>query len=427
MKARSLKEVHLYFDPRESLKGEKLKTWFVQRASPREGLRISLSIQPEPQKMLLVGHRGSGKSTELNKLAEEIKDQFHVIIVDVLAIIGRTNLEYEDLMLAISTQVTRNCIENRFINRPLAEPVRQGLGRVFDWWQRVVAGIEFGQPAPEAEVSLQLDTLLGEIEVGARQSSSTRETLKEQINRQMPDLIRHLNWVIGQAQAGDNRRLLIIVEGSDKIDLDSAASIFRDHAPTITAPEADMIYTFPIDLRHSQHYNTISLNFSDVSYLPNLATRCADGTPNEAGIATLRDFVLARMEEHLIEPQALDLIVKANGGIPVTLISLMRTSSLIALLRNEAGTCITRDDANEAIRRLRREMSAGLTRDDWRVLRERHRDRHLTNDEIEQKLLYNGSLIDYANGETWCDAHPALWNLLEQDDDNANAGPTPAD
>ena len=107
MKAINLEQVVRDFNPTQAVTGSLLRDWFVPReGSPRQRLKISLKVQyNEPQKALLVGHRGSGKSTELNKLAEEIKDTFHVVNFDVLGMTGRTNIEYEDLMLAISTQV----------------------------------------------------------------------------------------------------------------------------------------------------------------------------------------------------------------------------------------------------------------------------------------------------------------------------------
>ncbi len=424
MKAINLEQVLRFFDPTKALTGQALNDWFVSRKrSPRQRLKISLTHQfNEPQKVLLVGHRGSGKSTELNKLAEEIKDRFHVVGFNVLDITGRTNLAYENLMLAISTQVTRDCIEHNMLNRPVAEPVRNGLQELGDWWRRVVAGLDF-QPPPEGEASIQLSTLLGQVELGAKQSSLTREALREQVNRQMPELIRRLNWVIEQAEAVSQRRPLIIVEGLDKVDLEAATSIFRDHAPTITAPNAAMIYTFPIALRHSDHWNTIRLSFPNGSFLPNVTTRNADGTDNEYGLKTMRRLVLARAEERLIEREALDLIVRANGGIASRLVFLVRTAALYALERDERADRITVTDASNAIKELRREIMVTLTRNDLQVLRKRHRDRQLTNDEDEQRLLYNGSLIDYSNGEPWCDAHPVLWALLEHEDDSASTEP----
>ena len=216
-----------------------------------------------------------------------------------------------------------------------------------------------------------------------------------------------------------NKRLLLIVEGTDKVDLEPAMSIFRDHAPTITSPKATMIYTFPIDLRHTDHWNTIRLNFPSMYFLPNILTRNADGSDNEQGLNTLRRLVWARAEARLVEPEALELVIRANGGIPSRLVFLMRASALYALERDEQAGVITVDDARNAIQELRREIEVTLTRNDLKVLRERHRDRKLTNDTDEQRLLYNGSLVEYSDGDVWCDAHPALWPLLELEDDNA--------
>ena len=46
-----------------------------------------LVTQRQPQKVLFVGHRGSGKSTELNKLAVEAKEHFHTIGFNALDVI----------------------------------------------------------------------------------------------------------------------------------------------------------------------------------------------------------------------------------------------------------------------------------------------------------------------------------------------------
>lgn len=420
MKATNLKQVLSVFDPRRPLIGQDLHMWFTPRqGSPRRRLEIDLRESRQPAKILFVGHRGSGKTTELNKLTEEIRDAFQVIGFSVLDLTGRTTPEYEDLMLVISTQVTTECIKAHLISRPLSEPVRKKWEDLRNWWLQVIAGLDFRAPDREGEISLQLSTILGQVEVGARQSSVTHEHIKFQINQQMPELIDRLNWVIDQAEAASNKRMLIVVEGLDKVDLKSAADIFRDHAPTITAPKASMIYSFPLTLRHSEHYQTIRLSFPQVHFLPNIATHHADHSPDPEGDKTLRRLVQVRIDNNLITPEALDVVVNSNGGIPVWLVFLMRSSALYAMERSEEAPQITLADARNAVKELRREMLAPLSQNDLQFLRARHQDRHLTNDADAQRLLYLGSLIEYFNDLQWCDAHPALWSLLEQmDDDN---------
>src|SRR5207253_7886454 len=125
--------------------------------------------------------------------------------------------------------------------------------------------------------------------------------------------------------------------------------------------------------------------------------------------------VLRRMDENLIESEALDLLLRANGGIPSRLVSLMQRAAQFALRRK--ANQINSDDVMQAAKHLRRELRASLNTEDIKVLRLRHHDRRLYNDEAERRLLQKGALIDYSNGETWCDSHPVLWPLLERDDD----------
>lgn len=415
MKAVNLAQVLSYFNPKIPLSGQHLFFWFVHReSSPRKRLAITLKTYRDPQKILLVGHRGSGKTSELNKLAEEIRDQFETIGFNALDITGRSTLHYEDLMLVLSTQVTRYCIDHNLIGRPLSEPLREGWQALADWWRQIVAGMDIAQRAGEISTFASLNTLLGEIEIGATQSAITRDQLNLLINRQMPELIRRLNWVIDEAQHHLNpRRLLLIVEGLDKIDLEAARNIFRDHTPTITAPKASMIYTFPLALRYSDDYQTVLRHFHRDHFLHNLSIRYADGHDDAEGKATLRQIVLRRVEERLIDADALEQLVLTSGGIPLEMVKLISSAAIYALERSEAADRITLADAQNAIKDLRREMAANLSLAEWQRLKQRHADRKLSNEPDMQQLLYKGALIEYSNDVQWCDVHPALWGVMD--------------
>ncbi len=422
MRAINLAQVVEYFDPKEILRGQHLRDWFVQRpGTPRQRLRIALQTQRDPQKILFVGHRGAGKSTELNKLAEEIGGSFHVIGFDALTVTGRSTMRYEDLMLALSTQVTRQCIDQGLIGRPASEPLREGWQALADWWRRTVSGFSLGAPG-EVETMASLSTLLGEIEIGVSQSAFTRDQLNAFADREMPELLRRLNWVIGQAQQHLNpKRLLLVVEGLDKVDLEAARHIFRDHAPTITGLQAAMIYTFPLALRYSGDYQIVRRGFDRDVYLPNIALRHADGSEDQRGEDLLGQIVLNRMEARLATGDALQQMAVASGGIPAELVKLVNNAALYALER--AADAISLDDARNAVRDLRRELAANLTLAEWRLLKTRHGDRILSNEPEVQQLLYKGALIEYSNDVEWCDVQPALWSLLEHYVEEENGQP----
>ncbi len=317
-------------------------------------------------------------------------------------------------MLAISTQVTRKCVEASLVNQPVLEPVRQKWNDILEWWHRAVAGQRF-TPHPEVELGTKLNLLLIELEAGIRQSSETRQAIKDQVSLQMPELIRHLDWIIQQAEASLQKQLLLIVEGLDKVDLASATTMFLHQAATLVAPTVTIIYTFPVALRYSADFNNIRANFDRIEALPNITTHSQGGQSDQQGLNVLRTLVLNRMEERLVQSEALRLLIAASGGIPTSLVFLIQNAALYALTRDEHADTILRQDAQDAIIKLREQLIPALTASDWRVLQERHCDYRLTSDADNQILLNKGALMEYPGdtGQPWCDAHPALWDLLQ--------------
>jgi energy-coupling factor transporter ATP-binding protein EcfA2 len=400
-----------HFDPREPLSGSaSLNNWYVDRSgSPRRQLQILLEragAKDKDEKILFVGHRGAGKSTELNKLAAGLDDHYLVVPVDVFGLTGQTSPRYEDLMLVLGTRIAKACL------RPaLLEKVSDLLEPIQDWWTRVFANTVFKSGTTDKEIAFSLASFLGEGEVSFKQSSQTRDSVLAQLNQQMPELLRHTNAVLERAKKA-GKAVLVIVEGLDKIDLEAARSIFLGRAPTITALHTHMIFTFPLALRHSDDFNAIRGSFTNTEFLTNLATHHADGTRDEVGYRCLESLVLQRVDKELIAPAALDAMIEMSGGLPAHLVELVRRAGLQAL--EWKAPAIELASAEKAIRDLRRDLSAPLKRADYKVLEDRHQDHQLTNDEAEQRLLFNAALVEYANGRVWCDAHPALWQHLEE-------------
>ena len=70
------------FVPLEPVPPDKLDTWFVTRPdSPLEALTRQLAPDRLPQQYILVGQPASGKSSELTKLAAELKQRYDALVV----------------------------------------------------------------------------------------------------------------------------------------------------------------------------------------------------------------------------------------------------------------------------------------------------------------------------------------------------------
>ena len=93
-----------------------------------------------------------------------------------------------------------------------------------------------------------------------------------------------------------------------------------------------------------------------------------------------------------------------------TLVQLIRRSAVAAIAAGHDA--ILTDDARAAIDEERADFVAGLTSADYPVLRERHQDKRLSGDESVLRLLQTRALLEYANGEPWCDVHPVALPLV---------------
>ena len=81
MKASFLKQVIGFFDPMQSL-DERNSEWYVERPdNPEEEIKVYLLNNSTDTKILFSGHRGSGKTSTLSKVAcdRDIQEKFLVV------------------------------------------------------------------------------------------------------------------------------------------------------------------------------------------------------------------------------------------------------------------------------------------------------------------------------------------------------------
>ncbi|RJS74550.1 hypothetical protein CW714_01410 [Methanophagales archaeon] len=95
MKARDLSDIYDIFDPQEPLSGDKLREYYVERASPVKSLANIFSSE-KPLKYLFVGSRGNGKSTELNRLSELVSDTLFVVSFSIKDKLNLFDVDYTD-------------------------------------------------------------------------------------------------------------------------------------------------------------------------------------------------------------------------------------------------------------------------------------------------------------------------------------------
>jgi DNA-binding protein Fis len=416
VKAQTLPEVIRAFDPMHPLVGQELKDWYIDRpGNPLERMKIylqGLGLANKPVKILFTGHMGSGKSTTLNKLAEELKRQFFIVPFDVRQSASMADLTYIDLVLGIATSLFKRATEADVLGKAPAQIASDVWEDISRFIEKVIFGpATFRTPPADAELSAKVNFLAAEFQTKFASEATTRDEVRKRVESRLAELHDKINQVADLVLVNYKRPVLFFVENTDKPDLARARDIFWGHTYALTAFRASVIYTLPIGLRYSAaDFNLIKDHFTETFVLTNLKVADLDGSPNQMGLECLAEVLSARMVEGLIEEEAQDQIIRASGGLMRTLIQLTRRSAVNAMAAGDE--VISVDNAKAAINEERANFVAGLSRDDYPVLYDRHHDKQLSGDDAVLRLLQTRALLEYANGDPWCDVHPIALPLV---------------
>lgn len=413
--ADNLEDAVFYFDPLQSLKTDdpvfNLDSFYVDRGSDaRDKMRMLLEIQDWKHrrnvKLLFTGHKGSGKSTELNKLCFELEDKFFIVPVSFQP---RPDFTYVDVLLRIATSLFRRATED--------EVVRKAPGTILlDLWEDLSRFLEhkiFGKlpVQPQIPVSssltVKVNALAIELESKFETEAESRNTIRKTNEHQLTELLDKINLLADQVRLHYLKPVLFAVEGLDRFDLEIAREVFYGHAATLTGMRASVIYLFPIGLRYSSQFSTIQQYFDDEPIiLPNVKTQYRNGEPCAQGEEIRREFISSRLDLSLVADDALDEISRASGGLIRHLIALVRDAALHALGRN--ASLIELQDVQRAINRMRGDFVGMLEQKHYETLLARYQDKNLSSDQIIQELLESLALLEYANDDYWCDVHPIV-------------------
>lgn len=409
MKAQNLRQALNILDPERPLwTEEQLRDYFVARPmSPLEDLSILLQDTTDPQKVLFTGHRGSGKSTELAKLTQGLREQFFIIHYSIKSILNLFDLNYVDVVLSLGLELIREATAQKVkVNEEV-------LRHILDFTKEITKDVETGVKE-QAEVGAELNLYVVKLSSKLGAEDATRTIVREKVQIRLSDLLESIDLLSREIERSTQRRVLAIVEDLDKTDLDTAKELFYGHATSLLAPRVSIIYTFPTALRHDNDFMQVEMNFPNVYILPNLKTQFRGGKSDEEGLARLREILTKRVEEKLFIPEALTTLAELSSGIPRELIALARRACLEARKSNQS--VIDEKAVERAARSKRMDYQVLLTAAQLNLLKQVQQTKRVENNEEYRALLHNLSALEYRNDEgVWYDVHPLIEPLLTEE------------
>ena len=404
--AHTLEAAYSELDPKPLTRGQ-LNSHFVSRPNSRTLQLVNeLRHARTGEKFIFIGHRGSGKSTELVYVSKQLEDKYYTVHIPVFEVFQSAALSHDELMFALFSRIIRTATDERLIQAGIVSGVWENYLRgTFDRVNRFLFG-DAVQALPEGSVSAKIHLALADIELNVANSPELLERLKGRAS----EFQRAIDFTINQIQQATGKKVLLIVEDLDKFDLDPIRRLFVDHAGTLQLPAPTTIYTFPVAMRYSDEFDQIRQAFKPYA-LPNISTGYRDGTPDAEGQAILREIITRRAHESLFTPEALDKIVLC-GGIVRDVILLAQDSINNALA--QGASQVTLAHVEDAFNEVCFVRQSTLTDDDYQNL-PAYRRSELRNSPEIQRWLKNGSLIEYRNHiGIWCDLSPAADEVIRR-------------
>lgn len=375
---------------------------------PLDRLKRALMRQHrQSPKYFFSGHRGCGKSTELNRLAadDEIKERFFVVKYSVKEVCDVNNLDYIDILFSIGAQLYIHYID-------AGKELRPELIKELDSWKNsIIEKEETVSTSAEASIESKIRAFFISILAKIKVEGTTKETIRQKIEPKLTELIDKINLIIADIQGKESKNVLVLIDDLDKPSLEQATNIFYNNYTAITQPSCFIVYTVPISIYFTSEFTVLK---ESMFFLPNIKLHPKDdkNTMDEKGYELMRTFVFNRMKPELIEPDALNHAIKIGAGVFRETARVMQIAADSAI--EHGRSCIINEDVNRAEGEIRGDFKRQLTTEDYDILREICNINEMRGIEKIGKLLHNLCVLEYVNGEPWCDVHPVLEELLKK-------------
>ncbi len=402
------------FNPDKALTNGELKDFFVEIDENKKRIkkletRLKMTIDiNEPMKLLFMGHRGSGKTTALNKLVCGLDDSFFIVYYDVMDLLDPNDVSYTDVLFSILTKLTEKS-EQEDIH------FRDKLTQRIEKWGGTLIKTETQTNEMITGSGLTLPVYFINLFLRMKNENQTRSEVRKEMTPRISELISLINDTVIEIEEKCKKQVLIIIDNLEKVEYEKAMDIFANHGTQITQPECKIIYTFPIALRSCDKYSQIRTNFSaDIMY-PSIKVHDKEGKMTEDVLKNrkfMKEIFKLRGDLKFIDQNALDHAIDMSGGVLREYIRIIRDSALnsIAFEKDLIDIKSVKDTVND----LKNSYMAQLSDEDYKVLEHISIDKKIKRDDDLVRLLHNLSVLEYANGDNWCDINPIVRLLMEE-------------
>ncbi len=357
--------------------------------------------------LFLAGMRGSGKTSELAKIAQKLnnKDCFLCITCNLDDGLDLNDMEYMDILIF---QLERLFEEIDTKNIDLDDDIIASLHAWFGERVKEVNKVIKKEGGFEVEVKAETPSLFSFLGIAAKlkanlagskeNADKIRTTFKNNFTtfaQKFNEFIEHVNIILRKREIA--QELLFIVDGLEKVATkDIRKKIILDEANRIKQIKVNTIFTLPIELAPECQR---LLSFSQVVSFPFVKIREKDNSIVEEAVSRFEDFVSKRIDVSLFDsPETIRKAILYGGGSPRELLRVLEYANMYA---DEDTNTIFLKDLDKGIRKMAAQTSQYLSQSDLEKLKilKKANDSGAPIDNIGlQDLLEKLIVLEYNDG-----------------------------
>ena len=309
---------------------EEFDDFYVKRPagapSPIEELKDRIEHAINAERFLFLGFRGSGKSTELNRLSRLIdKDRFIVVRYSINEL-NVSDFDFRDFFVSMALKIYDSATSGVKLDKNIEDDFKEFIMDITRVTEQDITSYS------KSGISLSKLIIL---KLGSEEK--TREYVRKELETKISALIQKLNWLIIEVENKASKKIIIVVDDLDKLTRgQQAEDFFYKNYRLLIQPNCFIIYTFPIPLAFNPYYENVRHDFDDDVILPQLPLKSKDGKRiNEENFNFYRQLVGCRMDLSLIEEDALKEAIFSTGKTSefISIISTCKTKTTKSLCR----------------------------------------------------------------------------------------------
>lgn len=367
---------------------------------------------------LLLGHRGCGKSTELNRMTQKlVTDGYYVKTINCSMDLDLFNIVYSDLFILMGEallQIAKEAgctIENKLLNK------------IKSFWNEgteTLISQEIEEASAETGISVETKGILAgvlnvfaKIKTDLRFNEETRKEYRKKISVRSSEWIEILGDIAKKiSRKSGGKWPIIIFEDLDKLNPEDAWKIFYNYAAILSGMIFPVIFTFPIALSYDARFSAMESYFVTKT-LPMIKIETLENHPFQAGIDIIYEIVKKRASLELFEEDVLEKMIRYTGGSLRDLFRVINASAKRAERRN--GEKISMEDAKRALEEEKTSLTRRIEHKEYEFLLNIYNGNkeQIEDKEMLLKMLQASVVLEY-NGKRWHNVHPLIIKFFKE-------------